>query len=129
MTLSIIYFQLYLFYKNILKEENPHFTTTWGVGIGLAIIIVFPLYAFLPIIYCGEVKTIILFLISILIFLVFDKYITFKGRRDNIVKTRPLFKGNKFYSKMIAIFFFIIISCSMLFWPLIARIIRDKYCF
>jgi len=59
--LDVIYYQGYLFYSNKLKESDPHFTASWGVGAATPFIITFPILAIKNLFYCVKIDTIYFF--------------------------------------------------------------------
>lgn len=68
---DVIYYQTYLFYKNILREEDPHATTTWGIGAAFSFILLFNLLILKEILFCLEIKTLYLFLSGLIVVLAF----------------------------------------------------------
>lgn len=126
--LDIIYYQAFLFYSKRLIGDDPHFTTTWGVGIAFAFILLFSVLPIKNIFICDEIKTIYLFGISLLIYGAFHYYFTKNSRREKIVKEKPLYKGSVIYSRVIAILYFGFAISMMFIGPLLSRHFYLIYC-
>ncbi len=126
--IDVIYYQTYLFYSRKLNEEDPHFTTTWGVGIAFSFIIIFSLIGIKDIFICLKIKTIYLFIFSMLIYSIFYYYFTYNKRRERIVKDKPLYRNSVFKSKIVAIFYFGIAIAMMLIGPLMASHFFELNC-
>lgn len=125
---DIIYYQTYLFYSKKLKESNPHFTTTWGVGISFSFIVVFTITGIKDIFICTDISTPILFLFSILIYFLFYLYYTKNNKRERIVKEKPLIASSLIISKLITLFYFIIAITMMFVGPLLAEHFYNIHC-
>lgn len=119
--IDIIYYQAFLFYTKKLKEEDPHFTTTWGVGIAFAFILIFTITSIKDIFFCIDIKTIYLFCFSIIVYIIFHHYFTKNNRRERIIKEKPLFKNSIYLSKLIAILFFSFSIAMMFIGPTLAK--------
>lgn len=126
--IDIIYYQTFLFYSKRLKENNPNFTTTWGIGIAFAFIIVFGITSIKDIFICNDVKTIYLFIFSLFIYCVFYYYFTKDNKRNKIIKEKPLYRGSLIYSRTITISYFGFAIAMMFIGPILAKINYEKYC-
>ncbi len=126
--LDIIYYQTYLFYSSKLKELDPHFTASWGVSAATAFIITFPILAIKNLFYCGKIDTIYLFSTAILIIGFVMNYFYKNNYWIKIINQKPLLIESKFYSKLIAILYFILAVFLMFVCPIISRHIKEVYC-
>jgi hypothetical protein len=125
---DVIYYQAYLFYSKRLKEDDPHLTATWGVGISFAFIVTFPVFTVLQAIYCYEIKTYIMFISAILISSIFFIYYKKDGRNILIVKNKPLFRGNMKMSIFISLIYFGIAISMLFICPIIGSNLKKIYC-
>jgi small-conductance mechanosensitive channel len=105
---KVLYYNFYLFYKKILKDDDPHFTTV------LALSFLFSLYAFsicdIFLTFFFHSRTSLNFNIGLLITITVVMYIIFlhEKKGDYIVKEeKPVIYSNKI-SKVITITIFII---------------------
>jgi len=126
--LEVIYYQTYLFYSKILKEESPHFTTTWGVGIGFSFIIIFSLTMLQPFINCEGIEPLFFFGLALLIYFFFYKYFTLKNRRIEIVKKKPLLFRSEIFSMAVTILFFLLAISLMAIGPIVGKYLKELYC-
>jgi uncharacterized membrane protein HdeD (DUF308 family) len=125
---EIIYYQAFLFYSKKLKEDDPHFTTTWGVGIAFAFITIFSLMGIKDNFICTRIKTIYLFGFAMIIYGIFYYIFTKEKRRERIVKEKPLFRNSTKLSRMIAILYFGIAIAMMFIGPILAKHFYDINC-
>ncbi len=125
---DVIYYQTFLFYSKRLKEEDPHFTTTWGVGVAFAFIITFPLFTIIQSVLCIKIKTLIMFLIAMLITFLLFMYFKNDNKREIIIKNKPLFRNSKNLSKIIAIGYFIIAISFLFIFPILGSYYIKIFC-
>ena len=126
--LDIIYYQAYLFYSKRLKEDDPHVTTTWGVGIAFSFIIMFSFLAIKDIFFCKDIKPIYLFGFSLLVFAAFHYFFSKGDRKGKIIREKPLFNGSEQYSKLIAVLYFGFAIAMMFIGPVLAKYFYKIYC-
>jgi hypothetical protein len=113
--LSTFYYSYYLFYKNILKDPEPHVATILSLSFSESLL----MNGLIDIIalkyYCYEIKVIVQFALTILI--VFINYFFYhkSGRNKIILKEKPILARSKVFSITITILFFLI-TASWLFW-------------
>lgn len=125
---DIVYYQAYLFYANILKEDDPHSTTTWGVGAALSFIIIFNLLIVKEMFICQEIRTIYLFLCVLIIVWLCSIYFKRDNRRYRIVKNKVLYKNSRLISKVIAITYFGIAIAMMFIGPILGKYFHEINC-
>ena len=126
--MDVIYYYCFLFYKNIVKDDEPYATTVWILGFGEG----FFLSAISDIIstkiFCYDlIKYSMLPIIGMtLLFNYF--YFNKSGRAKKIVKEKPVFFGSHKISIMITTFFLIILISTMFWGPLYAKHLLDINC-
>lgn len=126
--MDVIYYYCYLFYKKILKEDEPHATTVWafGFGEGYFISIIFDMVVTKY--FCYDIIEYCMFPIIGLSLLFNYLYFSRSKRSQKIVKEKPTFFGSHKASIILtSIFFFILIS-SMFWGPFCSKYMLDTYC-
>ena len=113
--MSVLYYQYYLFYKDIWKDSDANFTTRLSLTLLESLLISgicqilfasffckkFPLFAELGL-------TLVLLLINI--------YIVFNARNERrIMASKPKIFNSRFLSNLFAVIFFLV-SASAVFW-------------
>jgi hypothetical protein len=126
--LDVIYFQAYLFYSSKLKESDPHFTASWGVGAATAFIFTFPVLAIKNLFYCGKIDTIYLFLTALLIIGIVMYYFYRNNYGDEIIRKAPLIHESINHSRLIAIIYFALAIIFMFVSPIVSKYIKEIYC-
>lgn len=126
--MDIIFYQAYIFYARILKEQDPVFNATWGIGAVQGFVLGFLTDILAVKFYCHEIPTFYLFVISI--FIVFLNYLHFmrSKRYHKILQQKPLYKKNKHLSAVITILFFALGVGSMFIGPILSKYYWDKLC-
>jgi hypothetical protein len=110
---DIIYYQTYLFYKSVLKEDDPHFATALGLGAATAFLIIFPFRVIKDIYTCYDFSTMTYFIFTMCIVGTISLYFSKNNRNINIVKVKPLFNNSVKYSKWITILYFLLAALMM----------------
>jgi hypothetical protein len=113
--IKVLYYHYYLFYKKILKDNEPHMLATLVLAFSLSLLIIAIIEVVLANLFnltLGhyEMLAINLMLIGVL-------YLTLHrtGKAKEIVNEKPLFFKSPLISKLITFLFFAITS-SYLFW-------------
>lgn len=127
--MDVIYYYCYLFYKKILKEDEPHALTVWALGCGEGFLTNALLYSFLVYFFC--IKTLnIWIMMSIVGLFVFANYRYFykSGRAKKIEKEKPMFFSSRKISILITIIFFTVLISSIFWGPFLIKYLKDTYC-
>lgn len=122
---DVIYYQAYLFYSKVLKEDDPHFTTTWAVGIVFAFFITFNLRIIKDMYTCYDYSTVIYFIFSMGIVFFVYLYYSHNNRREHIIKTKPLFKNSILLSRCITIIYFTVCASMLFIGPILGKHYND----
>lgn len=113
--IKVLYYQYFLFYTKVLKEDKPHFTTYFALSASEGFLIngIIDIISLKCFCYSvGKWPMIALFLIILgLNYWYFGKL----GNGKEIIKQKPLYFSNKRLSIICSILFFLI-SVSWLFW-------------
>lgn len=127
--MDVIYYYCYLFYKKILKEDEPHATTIWVIGFIEGFFTNIVLYSLLVYFYCIKTLNIWIMIFIVGLFLLANYIYFYKsGRAKKIVKEKPMFYSSKKISITITVIFFIVFSSSILWGPFLVRYVSDTYC-
>jgi hypothetical protein len=128
MIFRVFYYYYFVFYKNILKETEPHLTTTLALSASIGLAINAPLNLFLAYFYCYNLSAKIMFSIVLGIILITYLAIHRNGNNVRIIQEKPSFFGNKRLSKAITIVFFIVTTSLLFVGPLLSKEILDNHC-
>ena len=126
--MDVIYYYCFLFYKNIVKDDEPYATTVWILGFGEG----FFLSAISDIIstkiFCYDlIKYSMLPIIGMtLLFNYF--YFNKPGRAKKIIEEKPVFFSNHKISIVLTSLFFIILSSSMFLGAFYTKYLLETYC-
>lgn len=113
--LNVFYYYSYLFYKRVLKEEQPHFNTCFAISASEGFLINGVIKFLFIKFYCINVdKWYSIGVFCVILVLNYWNYIH-KGIGRKIVKEQPRLFNNIRISKVFTIVFFVI-SVSWLFW-------------
>lgn len=115
--LEVFYYHYFLFYKNILKDTEPHLLATLVLSFSEAMFVNYGVNVIGAHVYC---KYLILGKWGmLLVVIVFNglNYLLFhsNGRAERIVRNKPMLFDNESLSKYLTIFFFLF-TASLLFW-------------
>lgn len=122
---NVFYFYYYLFYKSILKDEQPLFTTMFTFSFSISLLIngivnIVLAHAFSK--YLSEWGMISVF-VAVLALSYFYYYK--KDKATDIIKNKPKFFNSNMVSILLTILFFVLTS-SFLFWePIYSKGIID----
>lgn len=126
--MDVIYYYCYLFYKKVLKENEPHALTVWALGIGEGFFISIIIDILLIRFFCIKMDKWLMIGIG-LTFLLFNYFYFFKsGRGQRIVVSKPTFFGNKKISVMLTILFFVALISSMFWGAICSKYLLQTYC-
>ncbi|MFC4389776.1 hypothetical protein [Flavobacterium quisquiliarum] len=126
--MDVIYYYCYLFYKKILKEDEPHALTVWALGAGEGFFVGSIINIFLIRFFCFKMDKWLMIGISVL-FLLINYFYFFKSKRSlRIIKEKPLFFGSSKISKILTIAFFVVIISSMFWGAIYAKYLLQTYC-
>lgn len=123
--LNVFYFYYYLFYKKILRDEQPLFTTTFTFSFSISLLVNGILNITL-----AHVSGISLHkwgMISVFLgFLSFSFFYYYRNdKATQVMKNRPKFFNNSLLSILLTILFFLL-AVSFLFWePIYSKNIID----
>jgi hypothetical protein len=125
--MDVIYYYCFLFYKKILKEEEPYSTTVWALGFLHGFF--FSTTINLLFIYFFHFKLEKWELIGIGIFFLIVTYLYFnKSKRSKkIIKNKPSFWGNHQLSIILSSIYFLILITTLFWGPILTRYILIKY--
>ena len=113
--IKVLYYYYYLFYENILKDNQPHLLATLALSFSFSLVINGIVDISMAHFFQVSLSKYIMILILLLIITIF--YFSFHntGKANEIVKEKPMFFNNHSLSKFLVILFFVITS-SFLFW-------------
>lgn len=113
--MKVIYYYYYLFYKKILKDNEPHMLATLALSASEAIFVNISFHIICIKLFCYQTSATIMIFTTVL--LIFINYIYFHktNRAKQIVTNKPSFFSNANLSITITTLFFIITS-SFIFW-------------
>lgn len=113
--IQVLYYQYFLFYTRVLKEDQPHFTTYFALSASEGFLI----NAIIDIIslkyFCYNVNKWSMIVLFLIILGLNYWYFGMLGKGKEIIKKKPLYFGNSQLSIICTILFFLI-SVSWLFW-------------
>ena len=113
--IKTLYYYYYLFYKNILRDNEPHLLTTLVLAFSFSLLII----AIIEIAMAHLLKMTLghYEMVGINVLMVFILYLTLHrtGKAKEIVKEKPMFFKNHVLSILIT-FLFLAITSSYLFW-------------
>lgn len=113
--ISTLYYYYYLFYKKILKDNEPHMLATLVLGFSFSLMVI----AIINIIMAHLLKIALghyaMLAINLLMITIFYLTLHRTGKANEIVKKKPMFFNNHMLSKLITFLFFALTS-SYLFW-------------
>jgi hypothetical protein len=113
--IKVLYYYYYLFYKNVLKDNEPHLLTTLALSFSLSLLI----NGILNIIFAHLLSFAFsrweMFGLLALILLIFYVTLHRTGKAQKIVDEQPKFFNSHKLSIVITIIFFLI-TTSFLFW-------------
>ena len=125
--MDVIYYYCFLFYKKILKEDEPHATTIWALGFVegyfLKIISDIVIIRF----FCSNIIKYTFFpIIGITLLL---NYVYFgKSKRSRIVREKPIFFDSNKMSIILTIIFLTILISSMFWGGFYTKYLLENYC-
>lgn len=126
--MDVIYYYCYLFYKRILKEDEPHALTVWAIGFGEGFFVSVICDIFLIKFYCAKMDKWLMIGIGA-IFLLFNYFYFFKSDKGKrIVISKPTFFGSPKISILITITFFFILISSMFWGAFYSKYLLETYC-
>lgn len=126
--MDVIYYYCYLFYKKILKEDEPHALTVWAIGFGEGFFISVIVDILLIRFFCIKIDKWLMIGVG-LTFLLFNYLYFFKsGRGKRIVISKPTFFGNKKMSALLTIIFFVFLISSMFWGAICSKYLLQTYC-
>lgn len=113
--LNVFYYHYYLFYKRVLKEEQPHFNTCFALSASEGFLVNAVIDFLVIKYYCINLdKWYPIGVFCVILGLNYWNYI-YKGIGRKIVKEQPILFNSKRISKVLTIAFFVI-TVSWLFW-------------
>lgn len=122
---DVLYYYYYLFYRDILREELPLFTTTYAFGFSVFLIITGIISVAIHEVFNYQLSTWFLIPLLIFILLFFSWHYHFKGKGKMILENKPQFLGSNLSSILITVAFFLL-SFSLLFiLPIYFRFINE----
>ena len=126
--MDVIYYYCFLFYRKVLKEDEPHATTIWalGFGEGYFISVVCDIVAMRY--FCYDIITYFMFPIMGVALLFNYLHFSKSKRSRKIVKEKPVFFGSHKISIILTVVFFVIIISSMFWGPVCSKYLLETYC-
>jgi hypothetical protein len=126
--MNVFYYYYYSFYKNFLKDDEPHMLTTLALSASEGLMINGLIQISLARLFCIHTNSVIM--IGIVLFLIIINYIYYhrSGRAIDIIKNKPMFFSNNVISALITILFFIITSSFMFWEPIYVKQLMDMHC-
>jgi hypothetical protein len=113
--INTLYYYYYLFYKKILRDNEPHMLATLVLGFSFSLLLI--AIVDITIAHLFDLKLGHYFMLGINIFMIAVFYFTLHrtGRARKIVKEKPQFFNSHAVSILITFLFFAI-TTSFLFW-------------
>lgn len=112
---DVLYYYYFVFYKKIIRDNDPHFGTVTALGCSQALLLNGTMDIIALNYFCFKIMVAVQFLIAVIIiginYLVFHK----TGRAHTIIKSKPALLNNKVLSLVVSVLFFLI-TTSWLFW-------------
>ncbi len=123
--MKVIYYYSFLFYTKFVKDDTPHSTTIWAIGIaeGFFASAIFNLLIIHFFCYnTGKWPMIGITLIFLLM-----NYIYFsKSNRSKIIKEKPVFFGSHKISILLTAVFYIILLSSLFLGPIYGKYLLNN---
>ena len=126
--LNVFYYYSYLFYKKILKEDQPVLTTTFVLSFSISLLLNGIINIILAQFYCFYVGK--WFMIGAFLLIFGGNYFYYhkKGMSKNIIWTKPKFFNNNRMTIIITIIFFAITTLFLVLDPIIVKFIFENNC-
>lgn len=113
--MDVLYYHYFLFYKYILRDNEPHLLTTLALTASLGLMITKIIDLISIILVCNKINS-FSYYGTFVIILIANVLIFHRNKRaETIIKEQPLFFNNKFISIVLTIVFFIS-TLSFMFW-------------
>ena len=124
--MKVIYFYYFLFYSEILNEDEPHFTAYFSLSASQGFL-VNGIIDFIALkFYCYNIDKWPMIIIGLIIFGMNYFYYGKMNKGKEIVAMKPTFFNNRPFSIISSILFFLI-SLSWLFWgPLVGKTLLEN---
>ena len=113
--LNILFFNYYLFYKRILKDENPVLTAIFTLSFSISLLLNGVVNVALAHCLKQYLSKWVMISIFLGVFVLNCFYFLKNSKTNEIVKDRPMFFNNIKISMLLTILFFLI-TASFLFW-------------
>jgi len=113
--ISTLYYYYYLFYKKILKDNEPHMLATLVIGFSFSLLVIAITNITLAHLLKIALGHYAMLAINLLMIAVFYLTLHRTGKAKEIVKNKPMFFNNHVLSIWITFLFFALTS-SYLFW-------------
>lgn len=126
--MDVIYYYCYLFYKKILKEDEPHALTVWALGIGEGFFISVLIDILLIHFFCIKMDKWLMIGIGLICLLLNYFYFFKSSRGQRIIIYKPAFFGNRKISMILTIIFFIVLISSMFWGAICSKYLLETYC-
>lgn len=104
--MDIVYYHSYLFYKNVLREEDPNAITILAIGAIQSFAFDCILDGFLIKYYCYPLSMWQMLITGLFILLLNYFYFYYSGRYKRILTRKPKIFNNKFVSILLTISFY-----------------------
>jgi hypothetical protein len=113
--IKTLYYYYYLFYKKILRDNEPHLLATLVLAFSLSLLLIMTINISMA--YLFSIAIGLYEMIGINVLMIFILYLTLHrtGKAKEIVKEKPMFFKNHLLSILLTFLFFTATS-SYLFW-------------
>ena len=122
--MKVLYYYHYLFFKNVLHDDDAHFTTILSLGADLGFILTNCVAAIMQYLYCYEITMIqwatIFFSVGILVFFFYRK----KG--EAIAMAAPKLLNSRSLSIAFASGFFLFAFSSLIVGAILGKIFYER---
>jgi hypothetical protein len=123
---KILYYYYFSFYKQVLKDDEPHMLTTLALSFSLSVLLIAPLELFSVYKFCYDLPVWLQGLIILLIVGCTYLSIHRNGESQRIISLEPKLFNSSTLSAIVTFIFFIA-TLSYFFWgPIITRDMLDN---
>jgi len=125
--MGVIYYYFYLFYRRILKDNEPHLLTVLALSFLESLVLIAIIDSVLIYFFCIDIDKTLMFIFLLLI-VGANYFVLFKsGWAKHVVNAQPRFLKSKWLSAALVIFSFLI-TVSIMFWgPIYLKIALDEW--
>jgi hypothetical protein len=124
--IDVFYYQYFSFYKKLLKDPDPYFTTLLSLSMSESLLVNGSLDIIALKYFCYQIDVSIQF--GLLLVIIYCNYLFFyrTNKLKQILKSKPTIGNNHTLSTIVTLLFFLL-TVSWLFWgPIYGKYLFDK---